>query len=89
MAKFVKVDIVHSSGATEKDHVVELADHSRLTVEQQVEDHLKLKYCAGVRGGWKYSNLSAPYVKTATTVAPVKPVAPFGPVAPAVEDKSA
>ena len=51
----VKVDIKHPSGEVELGHVVELASHSRRTVSEQVEDHLRLKHTRnGVRGGWTY-----------------------------------
>lgn len=54
----VKVDIKHPSGEVEKDHVVELGKHSRRTVAEQVEDHLRLRHTKkGVRGGWTYENV--------------------------------
>jgi hypothetical protein len=60
MAKYVYVDIVHSSGAKEAGHKIELAQHSRRSVAEQIEDHLKVKHCGKNRGGWKYSIVDAP-----------------------------
>ena len=74
MANYVYCDIVHASGAKESAHKVELAQHSRRSVAEQIEDHLKLKYCGAIRGGWKYSIVDAP--KPAAKVpAPVVPAA--------------
>ncbi len=56
----VNVDIKHPSGEVELGHVVELAKHSRRTVAEQVEDHLRLRSTKkGVRGGWTYENVRA------------------------------
>lgn len=67
----VKVDIKHPSGEVELGHMVEIGKHSRRTVAEQVEDHLRLRHTKkGVRGGWTYTNLQshaplAPALKTA------------------------
>ena len=54
----VKVDIKHPSGEVELGHVVELGKHSRRTIAEQVEDHLRLRHTkAGLRGGWTYTNI--------------------------------
>ena len=54
MAK-VKVDIKHPSGEVELGHSVEIAQYSRRTIPEQVEDHLRLKHTRkGIRGGWTY-----------------------------------
>ncbi len=61
MAKILYVDIKHPSGHVELRHKVELAQHSRQTEDQQVEDHLRVKPCPKTlqRGGWKWA-YSAP-----------------------------
>jgi hypothetical protein len=54
----VKVDIKHPSGEVQLGHVVELGAHSRRTIAEQVEDHLRLRHTKkGVRGGWTYENV--------------------------------
>lgn len=56
-AKILLVDIKHPSGAIELGHKVEVAAHSRLSEDQQVEDHLRVKPCpkTGQRGGWSWA----------------------------------
>lgn len=54
----VKVDINHPTGEVELGHVVEIGKHSRRTVAEQVEDHLRLRHTKkGIRGGWTYENI--------------------------------
>lgn len=55
-AKFLYVDINHTSGYSELRHPVEVAQHSRLSEDQQVVDHLRVKPCpkTGARGSWDW-----------------------------------
>ncbi len=69
-AKILLVDIKHPSGYAELGHKVEVAQHSRLTEDQQVEDHLRVKLCPHTnhRGSWAWS-----YSKKAEKAAAAEP----------------
>lgn len=56
-AKILHVDIKHESGYAEARHKVEVAQHSRLSEDQQVEDHLRVKPCpkTSARGAWAWT----------------------------------
>lgn len=56
-AKILYVDITHESGYKELGHKVEVAQHSRLSEDQQAADHLRVKPCpkTGARGAWTWA----------------------------------
>ena len=67
----VTVDIKHPSGEVELGHVVEIGKHSRRTVAEQVEDHLRLRHTKkGIRGGWTYDNIREHVPAAAKPAAP-------------------